>query len=190
MFAARSEILRAIGIRIRESSRYRDNGRIAEQWGDESWGCSLRRLTREGIASPSMDIRRVKELDADWPTIWGLLSNTGEADEPATRGRLEDILEQRGAIFLAPDASAVITGRVAVNPWMFVERVGQIRDLVVAPNAGPGMADALLDRLEQWLANKGATAVQTEPMPHLETGAWRDRGFEPYMFTRRHEIDA
>jgi len=191
----RDDLLRKHGMTIRESSRYSGNGRIAEVWQGSDWGCSWRRPIREhesgreggSDADDGFAIRRVKDLDAEWPAIWRLLGHAGETDEVAARNRVAGTIEQRGAAYVSGsgEPSGVIVGRVSVNPWLFQERVGVVHNLAVAPDAGEATAAALLERLERWMAAKRATDMQVEPIPHEKGQSWRERGFLPYIHTRR-----
>lgn len=194
MTAEREEVLRTKGMKVRESSINANNSRIFEIWGTDTWGCSLRRPVTEkpGAATVpgSADIRRVLDFEADWPQLWRLLAETGAEDEAAEKHRLCDVMEKRGAIFLAGSpAVAFVAGRVSVNPWLFVERVGIISQLVANERTGDGLTNALVARIERWMASKQSTSIQTEPLPHSQTAPWLARGYQPYMYRRRKLLE-
>lgn len=188
MLREREETLRDHGMRVRESSVLGTNERVFNAFGDDTWGCSLRRPLRDLPGAQPGLIRRIRDLDQEWPVLWPLLQKTGLQDETSERTRIAAVFERRGAAFIAGEPpEGVIIGRIEVNPWLFTERTGLITDLRTLP--GSEAAEALLVRMEHWMTGKDAVDVQTGFLPHSETTAWLERGFRPYTYRRSVSLE-
>ena len=182
-YKMRLETLRQRGVTVFESATYASNARPMEIWGDQAWGCTLRRPLRSTAPTSSMPVRRVKDLDQDWAGVWPLLRPSTDLSEDDARKQVERTLAKRGAMFIAGQGPAgVILGKVSVNPDIFVERVGVVTSLQVKDSGDNEISDALLGRMEQWMASKQVSDIETDPIRRGEYQAWSDRGFEPYLF--------
>ena len=189
MMATKVETLRQRGITLWEAANLAANARIFEVLGSDTWGSTLRRPLRNTSASPPMPLRRVKNLDEDWTGIWRLLQPSANGTETEARTRAEAALAERGAVFVAgQEPAGVIIGRIAVNPWIFVERVGKVSDLEIEEGGDEDISQALLGRLERWMISKQATEIETPLLRHGEYQAWSDRGFQSYLFWRQHRV--
>ncbi len=185
----RHETLRQHGISQKESAVSAANAQALELWAGRSSAASLRRPLWDSGSVSSVPVRRVKELDKNWAGIWRLLEASAKVTEAQTRSQLENDLAKRGAVFVAGEEPVgVITGRVSVNPWLFVERVGMLSDLVVDEGEDKEVAEALLARMEQWMISKKATDIETVPMQHGEYDVWTERGFEPELLWSTTEL--
>ncbi len=183
------ETLRQHGVSLREAAILAANARMFEVRGSETWGCSLRRSLRDTMALPMEQPRRVKNLDEEWAGIWRLMQHSAEGTEVEARTRAEAALAKRRAVFVAgQEPAGVIIGRISVNPWLFVERVGVVTDLVTKEGAEKDLSDVLLGRMEQWMISKQATEIETPILRHGEYQAWSDRGFQPYFLSRQERI--
>ncbi len=183
MYEMRGETLRQRGLALTESAISAANPRAVEIWGNKTWGSTLRRPLRAAVPVPSVSVRRVKDLDKDWAGIWRLLQPSTDVAEADAREQAESTLKKRGAIFVAgPGPTGVIIGKISVNPWLFVERVGMVTNLQTADSEEAELSEALLSRMERWMVSQRATDIETLPIPHGEEQAWSDRGFEPSLF--------
>lgn len=186
----RDENLLQNGVTMKESAVSAHNAQAQERFkGRNRWGATLRRPLRAPESLPRVAIRRVKNLDPEWAGIWRLLQASEQDTEADKKESVEACLAKRGAVFVAGEEPVgVIIGRIHVDPWLFVERVGVVTDLVVDKGEDKEVAEALLGRLEQWMASKQATDIETPPIRLGEYQAWTDRGFEPYLLWSRSEI--
>ena len=183
MYETRLDTLRQGGVMLVESATSTANSHAHDLWGDRSWGYTLRRPLQATDAEPPASLRRVRDLDDDWPGIWRLLQDLAGESEAEARSRLQADLARRGAAFVAgQEPEAVIIGRVSINPWLFLERVGVVTALAAGGPAQDELAAALLSRMERWMAGKQATDIETLPLPHGSYGAWSERGFQPHLF--------
>ena len=184
LYETRNETLRQLGVKMWEGATSAYNLRALESFRFDTWGRTLRRPLRESPPVSRLSPRRVKDLEPDWAGIWRLLPPSVIDSEAETKARIEASRAKRGAGFVAgPEPAGVIIGRISVNPWLFVERVGVVTDLETGEDGE--LSDELLSRLEQWMISKRATHIETMPLRQGEDDAWLDAGFEPYFIWRQ-----
>ncbi len=187
MYEERNEALRGRGMTMWKGATSAYNLLALESLRFDSWGRTLRRPLRDSAPVSQPPLRRVKDLAPDWAGIWRLLQPSAIDSEAETKTRIEASLAKRGAVFVAgPEPDGVIIGRISVNPWLFVERVGVVTDFETGED--PELSDTLLSRLEQWMVSKRATHIETMPLRPGEDGAWLGAGFEPYFIWRQEGL--
>jgi len=183
----RKDLLKSLGVFAAEYGVLAANQRGMDLWGKDTWGAIWRRPVRDASLIGS-SARRIRDLEQDWPLVWAALRAAGATEEDSEKQALRDTLSKRGAAFVAgDDRPGFIAGRLALNPWLFVERTGEISDLRVF-QGDEDVATVLIDALEAWLVKKDAATIQTRYLPMSEAEAWTARGFEPYMYRIREEF--
>lgn len=180
--ARRRDWVREHGCTVVERTILSANSLAMAAWGHNVWGFTLRRPVAADSTIASTDVRRVRDLDADWRLIWPLLQGKTTEDEATAKARIERIAANHGHIYITEDepASGVIAARISGSPWIIEERVCMVRECAVADGAPRDTTDRLLAALEPWAARKGASVIQTRPIREDLAAPWFRRGFASY----------
>ncbi len=108
----------------------------------------------------------------------------------------EKLLEDENQVvycaFMEGKIVGYVTGHIAKRPPVYeIEEIGQIGDVFVQPeHRGHGIFTALLEKVVNWIGEKGMTYVEHAVASSNELGrdVWKKKGFEDFMVFIRKEL--